>query len=69
MRLVTEYFDHALAFERIAADETNPTLKDDFERQAAAYRRLAGRRAIELGLEPTKNSNGTDDCSKRRLQR
>ena len=51
MRLVAEYLNHALAFERIAADETNPTLKDDFEEQAAAYRRLAARRAIDLGLD------------------
>lgn len=69
MKLVAVYLDHSLAFERIAADEANPTLKDDFEREAAAYRRLAAKRAIQLGLEPTKDPNWTDDCrSKRRFQ-
>jgi hypothetical protein len=37
--------DHALAFEQLAN-----------EKEAAAYRKLAAKRAGELGLEPPKNS-------------
>ena len=40
MKMVAEYLEHALDFERMAADEQNPELKDDFERQAANYRKL-----------------------------
>jgi len=52
MKLIAEYLDHALSFERLAAHEKNPTLKADFEKQVAAYRKLAAKRAAELGLEP-----------------
>jgi hypothetical protein len=57
VKLVAEYLDNALAFERIATAEKNPTLKSEFEKEAAAYRRLAAKRAIDLGLEPPKKSN------------
>ncbi|WMT74492.1 hypothetical protein [Bradyrhizobium sp. Ash2021] len=50
MKLIAEYLDHALQFERLAADETNPTLKVDFVRQAGAYRKLAAARAKKLGM-------------------
>src|SRR4051794_22238573 len=39
MKLLTEYLEHALTFERMAAEETNPDVKAQFERQAAAYRK------------------------------
>jgi hypothetical protein len=52
MKMIAEYLEHALAFERLAAGEQNPILKADFEKQAAAYRKLAGERAKKLGLEP-----------------
>ena len=57
MKLIAAYLDHALVFEQLAADETNPKLKADFEKQATAYRKLAEKRVFELGLEPRKNSN------------
>ena len=44
MKMVAEYQEHALNFERMAADEQNPELKADFERQAANYRKLAAER-------------------------
>lgn len=50
MKLLTEYLEHALNFERLAADETNPQLKEAFEQQAKAYRKLASERAKKLGL-------------------
>jgi hypothetical protein len=52
MKMVAEYLEHALAFERMAADEPNPEIKAQFEKQAAAYRKLAEGRAEERGLEP-----------------
>ena len=49
MMLLAEYLEHALQFERLAADETNPALKEQFEKQAKEYRKLAEKRAHELG--------------------
>jgi hypothetical protein len=55
MKMVAEYLEHALNFERMAAEEENPQVKATFEKQAADYRRLAAKRAGELGLpEPSK---------------
>jgi hypothetical protein len=50
MKLITEYIEHALAFERMAADESNPEVKAQFENQASAYRKLAAERAAKYGL-------------------
>jgi hypothetical protein len=50
MKLLTEYLEHALTFERMAAEETNPDVRAQFERQAAAYRKLAAERAARYGL-------------------
>jgi len=54
--LIAEYIEHALAFERLAAHEKNPQLKADFEKQAAAYRKLAAERGKKLGLEPLQSN-------------
>jgi hypothetical protein len=51
MKMVTEYLDHALNFERMATDETNPQIKAVFEKQAATYRKLAAQRAKLSGLD------------------
>ena len=50
MKLLGEYLEHALQFERLAAQETNPELKASLEGQAVAYRKMAAKRALELGL-------------------
>jgi len=50
VKMLAEYLDTALKFEQMAAAEKDPTLKADFERQAAAYRKLAEKRAKEYGL-------------------
>jgi hypothetical protein len=42
--------EHAFAFERMSAAESEVTAQ--FEKQAAAYRKLAEERAEKLGLEP-----------------
>jgi hypothetical protein len=52
MKLLTEYLEHALQFERLAAQESNPKLKAQFESQAGAYRKLAADRAERYGLPP-----------------
>jgi hypothetical protein len=55
--VIEEYLENALAFEQLAAVEINRTLKDDFEKQAASFRKQAAERAKRLGLWPPKNSN------------
>ena len=50
MKLVTEYLEQAVQFERLAESEKNPTLKAELERQAVAYHKLAAKRARELGM-------------------
>ena len=52
MKLLTEYLEHALTFERLAAEETNPQLRKCFEMQAVAYRKLVSERAARYGLPP-----------------
>jgi hypothetical protein len=52
MKLLTEYLEHALTFERLAAEETNLELRNHLEMQAAAYRKLAAARAAKYGLPP-----------------
>jgi hypothetical protein len=57
MKVFEEYLENALAFEQLAAVEIDPTLKDDFEKQAVAFHKLASERAKRLGLGATGNSN------------
>jgi hypothetical protein len=38
MKMISEYLDHAITFERMAAEEDDPKLKAQFKKQAAAYR-------------------------------
>ena len=51
MKMIAEYLEHALQFERMASDEKNAELKANLEKQAAAYRKLAAERANKLGLQ------------------
>jgi hypothetical protein len=41
-----------ILFEQMASRETNQELKEALEKQAKAYRKLADKRAKELGLTP-----------------
>jgi hypothetical protein len=50
MKLLTEYIEHALAFERMAAQEDNREVRAQFQDQARAYRKLAAERAAKYGL-------------------
>ena len=48
--MIAEYLEHALQFERMAQEASDPTLKDSLARQALAYRKLAAERAQRQGL-------------------
>ena len=50
MKLVTEYLADAARFDELARLEQNPELREKLEKQAAAYRNLAAKRAHELRL-------------------
>ena len=58
--MLAEYLDTAIKFEQMAAAENDPVLKADFEKQAAAYRKLAEKRAKEYGLKVL-NKYGASD--------
>jgi hypothetical protein len=51
MKMVAEYLEHAIEFERMAAGEANPEVKAVFAKQAATYRKLAADRAKKYGLD------------------
>ncbi len=50
MKQLTDYLDRAIALERMAADEPDSTFKSRILDQAAAYRKLAARKAEDHGL-------------------
>jgi hypothetical protein len=52
MKMVAEYLERVIQFEQMAAEATDPKLKESFEKQAAAYRKLADKRAADLKLPP-----------------
>ncbi len=59
MKLIAEYLASAIKFEQFAATEQDPQAKLALELQAAAYRKLAEKRAAELGVPlPDKPTSG-----------
>jgi hypothetical protein len=52
MKLLTEYLERAVSLERLAADEQDSKFKDELLSQAAAYRKLAAKRAKDYGFPP-----------------
>jgi hypothetical protein len=50
MKLLTEYLERAVNLERLAASEDDSKFKTELLNQAAAYRKLATRRAEQFGL-------------------
>jgi hypothetical protein len=52
VKLVAEYLEQVIHFERMAAEATDPNLKESLKHQANAYRKLAEKRAAELKLPP-----------------
>ena len=45
MKLIAEYLENAIQFEQMAEREADPKLKASFLEQAAAYHKLAAKRA------------------------
>jgi hypothetical protein len=57
MKMLADYLENAIKFEQMAADERDAKLKEHFKTQAAAYRKLAEKRAKEYDLKmPTVNN-------------
>lgn len=52
MKLLAEYIERATSLERLAASEQDSSFKSQLLNQAAAYRKLAVRRAVQYGLPP-----------------
>ena len=50
MKMLAEYLEHAMTFERMAGETDDAALKKQFQKQAADYRKLAEKRAGEIGL-------------------
>jgi hypothetical protein len=60
MKLISEYVEQAIHFEQMAARETDQKLRTNFLNQAAAYYKLARKRARQLNVPfppPQKISN------------
>jgi hypothetical protein len=56
MKMIAEYLEHAIEFERMAAEETNQEVKAAFAKQAETYRKLAAERAKQYGLDDPRYS-------------
>jgi hypothetical protein len=52
VKLVAEYLEQVIKFQRMAAEATDPKLKASLAQQANAYRKLAEKRAADLNLPP-----------------
>jgi len=50
MKMLAEYLEKAITFEKMAAAEKDAKLRADLEKQAIAYRKLATERAKKLKL-------------------
>jgi hypothetical protein len=57
MKMLAEYLEKALTFERLAADEKDAKLKASLEKQAASYRKLAAERAKKYKLPTPSQPN------------
>lgn len=52
VKLIAEYLADAIKFDQMAEDATDTALKASFRKQAAEYRKLALKRARQLGVPP-----------------
>jgi hypothetical protein len=50
MKLLTEYLERAISLEQMAEAEPDSTFRTQLLDQAAAYRKLAAKRAKDYGL-------------------
>lgn len=60
MRMIAEYLEHAIRFEQMAEQATDPQFKDSLLQQAAAYRKLAEQRAKKLNIALPKQPAQSD---------
>ncbi len=58
--MIAEYLEHAIRFEQMAEQATDPKFKDSLLQQAAAYRKLAEQRATKLNIPPPKQPARSD---------
>lgn len=63
MKLLTEYLERAVSLECLADEEPDSTFKTQLLDQAAAYRKLASRRAKQYGLPAPSPPAGSANCS------
>lgn len=52
MKLLAEYLERAVTLEKLAVGEQDTAFKARLLEQAAAYRKLAAKRAMDYGLPP-----------------
>jgi len=64
MKLVAEYLDHAMQFERMAEEASDLKLKAQFVQQCEAYRKLATKRAAQLNAAPGEDQSRRRDRSR-----
>jgi hypothetical protein len=57
MKMLAEYLEKAINFERMASEERDAKLRADLEKLAASYRKLAAGRAKELTPPEPPQSN------------
>jgi len=50
--MIADYLERAFQFDRMAAEATDPKLKESLDKQAVAYHKLAEKRAAEIKLPP-----------------
>ena len=62
VKLIAEYLDRAQQFERMAEYSQDPKLREQLVQQSVAYRKLASKRALQLGLPPP-GANPAADAS------
>jgi hypothetical protein len=60
MKLLTEYLERAVSLEQLAEAEPDSTFKTQLQNQAAAYRKLAAKRARDYGLPPPSSPETND---------
>jgi hypothetical protein len=51
MEQIADYLRHAVVFDRLAAEESDLVLKNNFEAEARGCRRMAAWRAEAIGVE------------------
>jgi hypothetical protein len=51
MKMIVEYLEHAMQFERMASESTDADFKASLLEQVIAYRKLAEERAVRLKVK------------------